>query len=241
MVATSTSSGGRAKPRRLRRLLKWPLRSALALAALALLYGLGAFVLPRIPVNGDWKPPEQGVDVWVETNGVHTDFVVPVRTQAIDWTQTVPREAFDEVDAGVQWVAIGWGDRGFYLEVPDWDHLSLRVAVTATFGLGSAAMHVTYMRWPPDEQYARRVTLTEPQYRDLVDFLSASFARDAAGRARVIDHPGYTKRDRFFEATGTYSLFRTCNSWTGEGLARAGVRTGLWTPFADDVMRPLGK
>jgi hypothetical protein len=40
----------------------------------------------------------------------------------------------------------------------------------------------------------------------------------------------------FYEANGPYSAFYTCNSWTGEALRAAGVKTGLWTPLSQSVM-----
>ena len=238
-IETTASAPKRPLWRRVGRLV-W--RLVVLLLVLGALWGVLALVLSRIPVNDDWKPAENGVEVWVLSNGVHTDFIVPARTQAVDWSQTVPREAFEEVGVDFQYVEIGWGDRGFYLEVPDWEHLTVRVAVAATLGLDGSAVHVTWLRWPPkEEESLRRLVLTEPQYRDLRDFLLASFARDASGRAIPIAHPGYTKQDRFFESTGSYNLVRTCNAWTGEGLRKTGVKTGLWTPFAGDVLRFLAR
>ena len=42
--------------------------------------------------------------------------------------------------------------------------------------------------------------------------------------------------DAFYDATGRYSAVRTCNEWVGEGLRRAGVRVGRWTPFPVTVL-----
>ena len=101
-------------------------------------------------------------------------------------------------------------------------------------------MHVTYIRRPPiASDTCRLLLLADDQYRRLVDFLLASLQHDAGGRLLRIDHAGYTPHDRFFEANGTYSLIHTCNSWTGSGLDVIGVKTGLWTPFAWDVLRYL--
>jgi Protein of unknown function (DUF2459) len=44
-------------------------------------------------------------------------------------------------------------------------------------------------------------------------------------------------RDVFYTAQGRYSALNTCNSWTRDRLAEAGVRVGRWTPFAGGVMR----
>ncbi|MEJ8631383.1 DUF2459 domain-containing protein [Sphingomonas sp. I4] len=38
---------------------------------------------------------------------------------------------------------------------------------------------------------------------------------------------------------GRYSAAHTCNNWTGNALAAAGVRMGWWTPFPWTVMRWL--
>ena len=218
-------------------------RIALGPLALLLIYGLLALLLPRIPVGPDASsPPTEGVTVWVESNGVHTDFVVPTRSATIDWEERFPIEWFPELARPCDFVAIGWGDRGFYLETPDWSDLRFSVAFKAAFFLGSAAAHVEWIPYEPEPgEGCRKLVLTEAQYRRLVDYLLATFQRDEAGRFRHIDHRGYNTRDAFFEANGTYSLIRTCNEWTGAGLDAIDVRTGAWTPFAGDVLRWLPK
>ncbi len=54
-------------------------------------------------------------------------------------------------------------------------------------------------------------------------------------------HPGYFDHDVFYDAPGTYHLGNTCNQWTSDTLAAAGIRTGLWTPLAGGVMRWVPK
>jgi len=49
---------------------------------------------------------------------VHCDLVLPASAAGIDWSQRFPRADFAAVDDRFEWIAIGWGDRGFYLEVP---------------------------------------------------------------------------------------------------------------------------
>ena len=50
-------------------------------------------------------------------------------------------------------------------------------------------------------------------------------------------HDGYGPQDVFYDAPGTYTVANTCNQWTSDTLAAAGVRTGWWTPFAGGVMK----
>ncbi len=131
--------------------------------------------------------------------------------------------------AGFDWIAFGWGDRAFYLQTPRWRDLRPGVALNALLGRGPAAMHVEYVR-DPDVYRAARVVVSAAQYRQLVDYVRAGFARDGAGRAIRIDHPGYFATDAFFEGTGHYSPWLTSNEWVRRGLAQAGIRTAAWSP-----------
>ena len=45
--------------------------------------------------------------------------------------------------------------------------------------------------------------------------------------------------DAYVEAVGLFSPLVTCNVRAGEALRAAGVRGGLWTPFAEPLMRGL--
>ena len=222
-------------------LLRWLKRTVYGVLAFLLIYAVVAFLLPRIPIHSDYQAPASGVKLFIESNGVHTDFVVPVSSSVVDWTKHLPREWFEQVDASFQYVSFGWGDRGFYLETPNWGDLRFGTAFKATFFLSSTLMHVTYLKWePPENERCRPLVVSEAQYRTLVEFLLATFERDSNGSLQRVDHAGYTPRDRFLKARGRYSLVRTCNVWTGEGLDAMGVKTGFWTPFAGDVMRYLG-
>lgn len=206
----------------------------------ALMWGLAALILPRISCNDEWRSAENGIEIGVYSNGVHTDFVLPVRALGIDWQERLGSTSATERGWGFEWVAFGWGDRGFYLEAPTIADVKLGTALVALSGCGESAMHVTWM-WsgPYSDERARRLVVTEEQYRALCDYVFASFERDDAGLVRRIDHPGYSSFDGFFEAHDSYSAIRTCNEWTGAGLRLIGVRTGVWTPFAGDVLRPL--
>jgi len=216
------------------------MRAALAVVAFLVLYGLSAVVLARIPVNSSHRAPTEGMRIYIVSNGVHTDFVVPMRSAVIDWTTQLPPSSFARVDDSFEYLEFGWGDRGFYLETPTWADLKASTAFKACFFLSSSAMHVTCWRLEPrSDATCRRLLVSEEQYRKLVEFLKRSFVCDERGAFRRIDHPGYTPQDAFFEANGTYSFIHTCNEWTGAGLREMGVKTAVWTPFAKDVLRFL--
>jgi uncharacterized protein (TIGR02117 family) len=105
---------------------------------------------------------------------------------------------------------------------------------------GEAAMHVTLLDQPPARgSTCRRVTISPEQYRTLVEHLRGSFKLDSQGRPVRIEAPGYSDNDSFYEATGHYGPINTCNEWTGRGLRKAGIKTGVWTPFESAVMKHL--
>jgi len=212
-----------------------PLAAALLLPPLA--YLLLALLLGLLPVNRDFvptPPADGGITVWLRTNGVHAELVLPAAAP-YDWRAELPPA--EVVDAArlarpptLDWIAFGWGDRAFFIQTRTWAELRAGTALSALVGLGPAAMYVDYIARPQDYR-VQRIDLNAEQYTRLVAGLSAGFARDAAGRPIRIDDPGYFDTDAFYEGTGRYSLVLTCNEWIRRVLAGAGVRTAAWAPF----------
>jgi uncharacterized protein (TIGR02117 family) len=214
---------------------RWALRIAAALVALPVLYLSLALLLGLIPVNRDFRPPAQGgVTIYLRTNGVHADLVLPAAAP-FDWRAQFPLDSVVDrrrvtVPDALNWIAFGWGDRGFYVHTPTWSDLRFGTAAVALLGLGSGAMHVEYLARPQD-YHVQRVDLQPQQYDALTAALQSGFARDANGRLHRIDAPGYFATDAFYEGTGRYTLWLTCNEWIRRALASAGVRTAVWAPF----------
>lgn len=222
-----------------RTLLKYIFRVGLVLIALPLAYVLLAFILGSIPVNRDAQQAQHGIEVFVGSNGVHTDFVMPVRSEAIDWQAHFPVAHFRNVEPSVSHIAFGWGDREFYLETPTWADLELGTAFRASLLTSRSAMHVTYLNHPGVSERRKRIVLSSAQYQHLVGYVLDSFERDTSNRVILIPDKGYGSNDAFYTANGSYSLWNTCNTWTGRGLRQIGIKTGVWTPFAGSVLLHL--
>ncbi|MCU0952833.1 MAG: DUF2459 domain-containing protein [Burkholderiaceae bacterium] len=141
----------------MRRVLRWSAALLALLLAAPLAYLLAALVLGLLPVNADWRPtPEErgGVPVYLRTNGVHADLVLPVQAPH-DFTHLFPRAALIDLAREpsllpFNWIAFGWGDRGFYLNTPTWADLDAVTAWRALTAQGPSAMHVEYLRRPED-------------------------------------------------------------------------------------------
>src|SRR6188768_1615000 len=91
------------------------------------LYLLSAYILSRIGVDKEANDSKD-VTIYIKTNGVHTDIVVPVKNDQFDWSQDIRFENTVSKDSVEKFVAFGWGDKGFYLETPTWGDLTFKTA-----------------------------------------------------------------------------------------------------------------
>jgi uncharacterized protein (TIGR02117 family) len=220
-----------------RRALRIAVRAAAALLALPILYFLAALILGIVPANSGWREAKEGVTIFVRTNGVHTWILVPKVTPEMDWRPLVPGEHVREKGWGAgNYVALGYGNRTFYLETPTCGDLTMKNAFLAAFGSGRSLMHADHDHDPQASEDTRPIVLRSDEYRRLVAFARASFQYDARGRTMPLIGRGYGGSDMFYEAVGPYSAVYTCNSWTGRALREAGVRTGVWTPLSQSIM-----
>jgi uncharacterized protein (TIGR02117 family) len=210
-----------------------------ALVALPLLYVFAALIGGLIPANAGWQEPRDGVVVFVRTNGVHTWIMVPTVNAQMDWRPLAPAAHIRDPRYAGNYLALGYGNREFYLNTPRWADLRPRTALAAAFGSGRSLMHVEHEWYPRVTEDQQRLVLTADQYRRLAGHVMRSFELDAAGRTRPLLGRGYGPADVFYEARGPYNAFLTCNEWTGAALRAAGVRTGIWTPFSQSIMARL--
>lgn len=219
-----------------RRLLLGAARAALfGLVAVPLLYVVAAVIGSLVPRNAGWREPAEGVQIFLRSNGVHVDLVLPARAQGFDLYRLLPPGHVADPRAAQGWIGLGWGQREVYLETPQWRDLTLRNAVRATLG-GGALMHVDHVGAPQPSADTRPVRLEPAAYRRLVAAALADFVRGRDGRPIPLPGRGYGIDDVFYEAGGRYSALRPSNQWTADALAQAGVRVGVWTPFAQGIL-----
>lgn len=206
--------------------------------AIPILYLLSAFCLSLIATQKE-ENTSADIDIFILSNGVHTDIVVPTISTAIDWSQYIKYEHISSPPtAHYPYLAIGWGDKGFYLETPTWAELQPSVAFKATFGLSSSAMHTTYYTTMEESETCKKISLSHQQYHQLIQYIQQSFITNNEGQfLPIITTANYTDTDAFYEANGQYNLFRTCNTWANNGLKSCGQKAALWTPFTNGIFR----
>jgi uncharacterized protein (TIGR02117 family) len=189
--------------------------------------------------NPEWRAPEDGVTIYVETNGFHTGFILPAQAEGIDWHALFPptdvRDPRYHATGATDHVAIGWGERDFYLATPRWQDLNPATMARAAIGSDATLIHVYHMQRPAEGLYARKLVISHAAYRKLAARLMNDVARPESDALTPI--AGYGGDDVFYEGRGRYSLVRSCNAWTGDHLRAIGVRIGAWTPAEHHVMR----
>lgn len=202
-----------------------------AILAVPVVYAAAGLLGGAIPRNAAWRAPSDGIHIFVESNGVHTGIVVPKVAAGIDWRGIArPAHLRDPRYGALDHLSFGWGERTFYLETPRWADVRIATVLDAAMGSDRTLMHLDHVARPHADATVREIVVTPDQYRRLAGYIVAGFRRGGAHR------PGYFAYDAFYDGTGRYSAIRTCNAWTGDALAHAGVRVGAWTPFPWTVM-----
>lgn len=211
-------------------LIKLLKNTLLLFAGLTLLYFGTAFTLVLFPINTEsLQTADDSITAYVASNGIHIDIILPVSSDLIDWRQSFPLSDLKSPPVDATHIAIGWGDRDFYLNTPQWKNVTIHRALSALLSQHSTLLHVTYLR-EKDLRNHYAYSLNHTQYASLASYILAS-ADTQNGTPEVLLNSGYGNTDIFYKAQGSYSLFQTCNTWTGTALRTAGVKMSYWTPF----------
>lgn len=204
-------------------------KAAFGIVEFLLLYAIAGTFMSCVPVN-QHASQKDDVSIYILSNGVHTDIVVPIKNEQIDWNQFVRFEHTAGKDSLAHFVAFGWGDKGFYLDTPTWGELKVSTAFKAAFALSEAAIHTTFYREMTEGEKCVKINVSREQYRLLIDYIKDSFDTDEQNRfIHIQTTANYGENDTFYEAKGTYNLFYTCNTWANNGLKSCQQKASLWT------------
>lgn len=210
---------------------------------LPLIY-LGAVLgLSKIHVNADGinsKNDNEKIDIYLKNNGVHSDFIFPIKSKYKDWSNEFQIENTLSKDFGAKYIKIGWGDKGFYFNVPHWDSLTFKDAYTAAFGLNESAIHVKFLRSvilknTPGKECIK-FSIDKQKYLSLIEYVERTIERNSSASSIFINKPhNYGSKDSFYEAHGTYSIFHSCNTWVNTGLKEASLPAPFWTVLSGPI------
>jgi len=209
--------------------LKFFGKSLLGILMFLVLYVFSAFSLSKITINTEADKQTQEIPIYIRTNGVHTDIIVPVKNIIKDWRKQIKFENTKDKDSTAQYLAFGWGDKGFYLDTPEWSDLKASTAFNAAFGLGNSAIHTTFYKRVSENNECVKILISKENYQKLTQYIESSLQLDASQNPRCIAATTYGKNDSFYEAYGKYNLFYTCNSWANAALKSSNQKAAFWT------------
>jgi uncharacterized protein (TIGR02117 family) len=207
-----------------------------AIVFFILLYLVALVTLPYFRFEED-KTESPIYTCYLKSNGSHVDIVMPLRSPVHNWEDFLSQENIEYRDSIFDWVALGWGDKNFYLNTPTWSDLTFSTAFKAAFGLSSGAIHVTYYKELKESEHCVKFRVSDRQMKRLFTFILNDFEKDQAGIPVFIPTDMvYGPRDAFYNSNKRYSLFHTCNTWVNDALAYCDHRHCLWTALEFGVM-----
>lgn len=189
-------------------------RIVFAVALSPVVYLVVALLFTHITVNTKNLDSENKRDnsIYIKTNGVHLDLILS-------------NNEFDFLNLDCNYLAIGWGDKDFYLNTPSFSDLKIKTAFNALFLESPTLLHVT--KYHEIQNNWTEIQITEEQLisikRNILNYFNPSNLKPIQG---------YGSSDFFYQAKGSYSCFFTCNSWVNSILKQANVKASLWTPFS---------
>jgi uncharacterized protein (TIGR02117 family) len=169
--------------------------------------------------------PGEAASVYLLDNGFHADLVLPRASLAA--AGGVSARAIERLPPG-PWVAVGWGDAGFYRGTglgPARLADGLRALV---WPRNAAVIRMEALRASPDQLYAAdavtRIALSRRGLERAVVRLDRSFAT-ADGAPIAEAGAAHDPDGRFFHSVERFHLLQLCNHWTAGLLNAAGLRT----------------
>jgi uncharacterized protein (TIGR02117 family) len=199
------------------------------------MFFFAALIGGSIAANPDWLEPKEGVDIFVESNGVHVSLIVPMSAAGDDLSDLIrPEHLFDSNLYGTH-AMIGWGHGAVYKNARTWGDVKSGDIVSAIFGSDDTTLHIYHLVNPQPASYRKRLRVSPAQYRLIIKQIRSAFRLDQ--NRQSIAHYAYGPNNLFYDSSGHYSAVHTCNNWTGEVLKNAGVKIGIWTPMPGGVMR----
>ena len=215
----------------IKKIFKLILKTIGAIILVFIIHFISALGLAYIPLNSEFKPcNKDAIEIYILTNGVHADLVLPLRNDIKDWSIFVNPMDTKSQSSHFNYVAFGWGDKGFYLQTPTWEDLKFKTAFNAMFFLSTTAMHVSFYQRLIEGESCKKVCISQGSYKKLITYIDNSFKTNN-NLPNLIKGASYDDNDLFYDAKGTYSMFYTCNTWANDGLKTAELKSCLWTLF----------
>ena len=162
------------------------------------------------------RPDEPAVSFWLVTQDAHTG--IAVRRADIPAGLWPESRDFPQAD----YLEVGWGERNYYMGRDQGFWGTLRVAL----GSNPSVLHVAGIRGPLPARFPAseivELSLPASGYERLIRHIHDTYDRSGAPVVAPLG-PGLYGDSRFYPGRESFSLLRTCNVWTAQGLREGGL------------------
>ncbi|WP_196888527.1 DUF2459 domain-containing protein [Aureivirga sp. CE67] len=201
-------------------------RILLGIILIPILYGLISIISTYITINPQQEESKEKY-IFLTTNGVHLDIVLPVSEMSPNLRDGL------HFSNNSKFIAFGWGDKDFYLNTPSWEDLTFKNAMKALFYKSETLMHLT--EFYRQESDWVKIEISDAQLKKMNTYLENSFQRENSEKV-LLKGKGYSYDDQFYKANGSYSCFKTCNSWVNSAFKYSDLKHCFWTPYSFRLM-----
>ncbi len=202
-----------------KKILKW-VSYVLAIPAI---YLVVSFILTAITVEELDQSSANNKTIYLQTNGVHLNIIIPKNDIDIDLLKNL------EVMETQKYISFGWGDENFYINTPTWSDLTFKNTFRAMFMKSTTLMHTT--RYKYKSEHWIEVNVDTSELNKLNQYIKGYFKKDDNGNKIILTGFAYSTNDSFYKANGSYSIFKTSNTWVNSGFIKSGLKACYWTPF----------
>ena len=136
-----------------------------------LIYFLAVIIGALIPVNVNPRTEKPYAVVYLVSNGMHTDIVLPVRNEVIDWTEVVNPSHSLSSPVHPKFISFGWGDLEFYRNTPQWEDLDIATGFRALFLKTPSAVHVKFLDTVSVNDKTINIVTDREQYKKLSTYI----------------------------------------------------------------------
>lgn len=207
-----------------KRIIKW----TLYFLSIPVFYLVISLILSLITIDRKIENQFFEKTIYLSSNGVHLEVVIPkknIDSLLLSGLKQGPTDKY---------LSFGWGDENFYINTPTWGDMTFKNAFTAMFLKSSTLIHVT--RYNSKRSDWIEIKISESELTKLNSYVRNTFKKNELGIKVILDNQGYSRIDDFYKAKGSYSCFKTCNSWVNSGFKESGLKSCLWTPFDFGLM-----
>ncbi|MCH9814281.1 MAG: DUF2459 domain-containing protein [Epsilonproteobacteria bacterium] len=177
------------------------------------------------------KCSQKNQHIYVYHTWAHTEIMIPLHYFREDFVKYFPTLLRHNT---LGYMAFSYGDQDFMMHTPSWSDINLKLISKALFINTPALVRVGHYRHI-NKKESVKIELSNVCTDKLKESILNSFSTQNEKFIRYEDE--YRNPDVFyFKAKEAYSLFHTCNSWSGNRLRDAGLKVPYLTPFAQEVV-----